>query len=160
MVEVFVAICISLIVMSTINIMLNDSMALFEQTDSRIELMEQFSEIKGTLKREIRNSQKINFYKKNNAIVLNDEFVEIDKIKISRFDNVKLGVSKIKNKTMYINKSNKKFFISYNGGSYEIGNYVESIEVKRNSEKCYSIKLKLNKNNNQFNDIIEIRLRN
>ena len=160
MVEVFVAICISLIVMSTVNLMLNEAMSLVEQTDNKIELMEQFSEMKSTIKRELRNSQKIKFYKRSSIISLSDKFVEVDKIKISRFDDVKLGISKIKDKTLYINKSNKKFFISYNGGNYEIGNYAESMEVKRESEECYSIKLKLNKNNNQFNDIINIRLRN
>ena len=45
MVEVFVAICISLIVMSTVNLMLNESISLVEQTDNRIELMEQSNEI-------------------------------------------------------------------------------------------------------------------
>lgn len=63
MVEVFVAICISLIVMSTVNLMLNESISLVEQTDNRIELMEQFNEIKSSLKRELRNSNNIKFYK-------------------------------------------------------------------------------------------------
>lgn len=160
MVEVFVAICISLIVMSTVNIMLNESISLIEQTSNRIELVEQFNEMKSSLKREIRNSYSIKFYKNNKNILLQDEFVDIDKIKISRFDDVRLGVAKVKDKSIYTNRYNKKLFISYNGGVYEIGNYTEGMEVKKDSDNSFSIKLKLNKNNNQFNDIMNIRLRN
>lgn len=160
MVEVFVAICISLIVMSTVNLMLNESVRLIEQTDNRIELMEQFNEIKSSLKRELRNSTDIIFYKDNKNITPEDGFVEVDKIKISRFDDVKNGVAKVKDKSIRVNKYNKKIFISYNGGNYEIGNYAEGIEAKKDSENSFSIKLKLKKNNNQFNDIINIRLRN
>ena len=160
MVEVFVAICISLIVMSTVNLMLNESISLVEQTDNRIELMEQFNEIKSSLKRELRNSNNIRFYKNNKNIMPEDDFVAVDKIKISRFDDVKSGVVKVKDKSIHVNKYNKKLFISYNGGNYEIGNYAEGIEAKKDSDNSFSIKLKLNKNNNQFNDIINIRLRN
>lgn len=155
MVEVFVAICISLIVMSTVNLMLNESISLVEQTDNRIELMEQFNEIKSSLKRELRNSNNIKFYKNNKNIMPEDDFVAVDKIKISRFDDVKSGVVKVKDKSIHVNKYNKKLFISYNGG-----NYAEGIEAKKDSDNSFSIKLKLNKNNNQFNDIINIRLRN
>lgn len=160
MVEVFVAICISLIVISTVNLMLNESISLVSQTDNRIELMEQFNEMKFSLKREIRNSNDIRFYKNGKNIMPEDKFIEIDKIKISRVDDVKLGVTKVKDKSIRVNKYNKKLFISYNGGNYEIGNYAEGIEVKKDSENSFSIKLKLNKNNNQFNDIMNIRLRN
>lgn len=160
MVEVFVAICISLIVISTVNLMLSESISLVSQTDNRIELMEQFNEMKFSLKREIRNSNDIRFYKDGKNIMPEDKFIEIDKIKISRVDDVKLGVTKVKDKSIRVNKYNKKLFISYNGGNYEIGNYTEGIEVKKDSENSFSIKLKLNKNNNQFNDIMNIRLRN
>lgn len=160
MVEVFVAICISLIVMSTVNLMLNESVSLISKTDNRIELMEQFNEMKSSLKREIRNSSDIRFYKDNKNIIPEDGFVEVDKIKVSRVDDVKLGVTKVKDKSIHVNKYNKKLFVSYNGGNYEIGNYAEGIEAKKDSENSFSIKLKLNKNNNQFNDIINIRLRN
>lgn len=160
MVEVFVAICISLVVMSTVSIMFNESISLVEQTDSRIELMEQFSEMKGTIKRELRNSYNFRFYKKGNNIKLGDEFTEIDRMKFSRFDDVKNGVTKIKERDLYINESKRKIFMRYNGGNYEIGNYAVGMEVKQESENCYAIKLKLNKSNNQFSDIINIRLRN
>lgn len=160
MVEIFVAICISLVVMSTVSIMLNESISLIEQTDSKIELMEQFSEMRGTIKRELRNSYNFRFYKRGNSLELGDEFIEIDRMKFSRFDDVKNGVSKIKERDLYINESKKKIFMRYNGGNYEIGNYAVGMEAKQESENCYSIKLKLNKSNSQFSDIINIRLRN
>ena len=160
MVEIFVAICISLVVMSTVSIMLDESISLIEQTDSKIELMEQFSEMRGTIKRELRNSYNFRFYKRGNSIKLGDEFIEIDRMKFSRFDDVKNGVSKIKERDLYINESKKKIFMRYNGGNYEIGNYAVGMEAKQESENCYSIKLKLNKSNSQFSDIINIRLRN
>lgn len=122
--------------------------------------MEQFSEIKGTIKRELRNSYNFRFYKKGNNIKLGDEFTEIDRMKFSRFDDVKNGVTKIKERDLYINESKRKIFMRYNGGNYEIGNYAVGMEVKQESENCYAIKLKLNKSNNQFSDIINIRLRN
>lgn len=160
MVEVFVAICISLIVMSTVTLMLNESISLIEQTDNRIEIMEQFSEMKGSIKRELRNSYDLRFYSKGKNISLDNNFVDVDRIKFSQFEDVKLGVPKIKEKELYINLSKKKIFIYYNNGSYEIGNYAVGIEARKDSKNCYSIKLKLNKNNNRFSDIIIIRMRN
>lgn len=160
MVEVFVAISISLVVMSTVYVMLSESMNLIKQTDSRIELREQFDEMATTIKRELRNSNNLKFYYKDRGLTLCDEFIEIDRINFSQFENVNQGVVEISERVMYIEEKKKKIFIYYNGGAYEIGNYVEKIEVKQDSEGIFSIKLKLNKNNNRFSDIISIRMRN
>lgn len=160
MVEVFSAICVSLIVMSTVAIMFRESNNLVMQTDNRIELMEQFSEIQSSIKRELRNSNNIKFYSEGETILLTDEFKKIDRIKFSRFEDVKMGNPIIKNKEMYVSKVKNKIFIYYNGGAFEIGNYVYGMEAKKDSEDSVSIKLILLKNNNKFEDVISIRLRN
>ena len=160
MVEVFVAISISLIVMSTVSIMLNESMDLIEQTDSRIEIREQFNEMKNTIRRELRNSSKVKFYYMGKNIDLGNKFVEIDELRFAQFEDMKLGNANIAERLMYISEMKKKIFIHYNNGAYEIGNYVEGIEAKQDSDSVFSIKLKLNKNNNRFSDIISIRMRN
>lgn len=160
MVEIFCAISISLIVMNIVTIILKDSNNLVNQTDNRIEIMEQFSEMKSTIKRELRNSNNIKFYYKGNSIFLDNKFERIDKIRFSQFEDVKNGNPVIINREMFLSRDKNKIFIYYNGGSFEIGNYVVDMEVRKESKDNFSIKLKLNKNNNNFNDIINIRTRN
>lgn len=160
MVEVFSAICVSLIIMSTVAIMFQESNNLVMQTDNRIELMEQFSEIQSSIKRELRNSNNIKFYLEGGSTSLTNEFKKVDRIKFSQFEDVKMGNPIIKNKEMYVSKIKNKIFIYYNGGAFEIGNYVYRMEAKKDSEDSVSIKLILLKNNNKFEDVISIRLRN
>ncbi|MBQ3421106.1 MAG: hypothetical protein IJH34_05465 [Romboutsia sp.] len=82
-------------------------------------------------------------------------------------DNFK-GITSIKNKEISYKKNSKKLFINTlnsknqsESGGYEIGDYVESIYVyKDNNPKFLTIKLRLGKNNQIYENQFKVFIRN
>ena len=159
--EVFSSICIASMVMIVISTTATISTNEIKKIDNRIELSEQFNEIKYFISRNLKNANDINFYTRNKPVIINGEFQSVDEIKTNEFLNDKFGI--LENEIMYIsiNNLNKKIYIQKSGGKYEIGNYINDMKIKKNlNGRTYNIEIELKKGNSSYMDKFSVRTKN
>lgn len=135
--------------------------------EDKIEIQQQGLEMSKHIKSTIEKSKGIISvtYNDENS---NDNFKGITSIKCNYKGKDGLSNSSIKNKEISYKKNSKKLFINTlnsknqsESGGYEIGDYVENIYVyKDNNPKFLTIKLRLGKNNQIYENQFKVFIRN
>lgn len=160
-VEAAISICISLCVMLSVASAMENSTKIIEKDDCYVELYEQANEIERFIKREMRNSESIKFYKGNTIISADEEFKNIDRIELSQYLKNESGTIYNEKLSIRISSSNNKISVHKSGSVYEIGTYVEKMEIsKEENGNIYSIKLYFNKGETMYSDCFNLRMRN
>jgi len=135
--------------------------------EDKVEIQQQALEMTKHIKSTIEKSKGIISVTYNN-LNIEDNFKGVTSIKCKYKGKDDLSNVSIKNKEISYKKSSKKLFINTlnsknqsESGGYEIGDYVENIYVYRHdNEKFLTIKLRLRKNNQTYENQFKVFIRN
>lgn len=160
-VEAAISICISLCVMLSVASAMENSTKIIEKNDCYVELYEQANEIERFIKREIRNSESIKFYKGNKIIAADEEFRNIDRIELSQYLKNESGTIYNERLSIRISSSNNKISVYKGGSVYEIGTYIDTLQVRQYKVgKTVELKLVMKLDDSLYEKFISIRMRN